>query len=139
MQRTLARRLRDAAKGTYIVLREEEVADLKRTDIRLAATRSEQKAVIEVKVADRWSLNELEQALRIQLVGQYLRHDTCKAGCLLLTYAGTKTYWEHPQTGEHLSFSGATEHLRSLARTLEHEMGYEIRLAVYPLNLTNPQ
>ena len=27
---------------------------------------------------------DLEHALREQLFGQYLRHDTCKAGCLLL-------------------------------------------------------
>src|SRR5437588_3992315 len=81
MQRTLARRIRDTARGAYIVTREEEVADLKRTDIRLAAVRGDQRAVIEIKIADqRWSLTDLEGALRNQLVGQYLRHQSCKAG-----------------------------------------------------------
>jgi len=139
MQRTLARRLRDAAKGAYAITREDEVADLKKTDIRLAATRGDQKAVIEVKICDeRWSLTELGQALRAQLVGQYLRHDTCRAGCLLLTYDGTKKYWKHPETGKRLDFAKMIEYLRCSAQAIEQGLEYRVRLAVYPLDLTDP-
>jgi hypothetical protein len=139
MQRTLARRLRDAAKGAYTVSREDEVADLKRTDIRLTAIRGDQKAVIEVKIADeRWSLTELEQALRIQLVGQYLRHDSCRAGCLLLTYDGKKDYWIDPGTKERLSFARVVDYLRRSAQSIEQELGYKVRLAVQSVDLTDP-
>ncbi len=138
MQRTLARRLRDAAKGAYTVSREEEVADLKKTDIRLVATRGDQKAVIEVKIADKWSLRELEHALRAQLVAQYLRHQTCKAGCLLLTYHGTKKCWKHPDKRSSLSFIEATEYLQGIAQVIEKELDYEVRLTVYGLDLTDP-
>jgi hypothetical protein len=139
MQRTLARRLRDAAKGAYVVSREDEVADLNRTDIRLAAVRGEQKAVIEIKIADkRWSLAQLENALRDQLVGQYLRHKTCKAGCLLLTYDGTKEYWKLPNTGRRLSFPELVEHLKRSAEAIEQEFKHEVRLTVCPLDLTDP-
>ena len=97
MQRTLARRLRENANGVYLVTREEEVADRKYPDIRLSAVQGNQKAVVEVKIADNnWTLKELEQALRDQLVGKYLRDVDCKAGCLLLTYRGKKKYWVHP-------------------------------------------
>jgi hypothetical protein len=138
MQVTLARRLRDMAKGAYIVSREDEVADLKRTDIRLAAVRGEQKAVIEVKIADqRWSLTDLEQALRNQLLGRYLRHDKCRAGCLLLTYDGAKQYWKHPKKGR-LNFPNMIEHLRCLALSIEGEMSLEVRITVFPLDLTDP-
>jgi hypothetical protein len=94
--------------------------------------------VIEVKIADdRWSATDLERALRDQLVGQYLRHDTCRAGCLLLTYNGVKDYWKHPKTGNRLGFPEVIEHLRSLAQSIERERG-EIRLGVCPLDLTDP-
>jgi hypothetical protein len=138
MQRTLARRLRDSARAMYLVLREEEVADRKETDIRLAATRGEQKAVIEVKIATSWTLRQLEHALSNQLVGQYLRDDTCKAGCLLLTYNGRKKKSWCLATGESLSFGGLIDHLQRLATELERKGGYEVRLAVFPLDLTDP-
>ena len=137
MQRTLARRLRDASKGAYIVSREEEVADLKKTDIRLSATRGGQKAAIEVKIADKWSFLELERALRTQLIGQYLRHDTCRAGCLLLTYHGRKTNWRI-EGGRGLSFAQLMEQLRSLAHMLQSENEHRVRLAVCALDLTDP-
>lgn len=53
MQRTLALRLEAAARGAYTVTREAEVADAKRTDIRVAAVRGNQKATIEIKIADK--------------------------------------------------------------------------------------
>jgi hypothetical protein len=137
MQRTLALRLQKAANGAYVVTREEEVADRKRTDIRLAATRGGQKAVIEVKIADkRWTLRQLEQALRFQLVGQYLRHDTCKAGCLLLAHVGKRTCWTHPKTKHRLTFYETIEYLRACACAIEEEQRFEMRLLVFPLDLT---
>ena len=63
MQRTLAGRLEDKANGAYVVTREDEVADRKRTDIRLLTNKGNQKAVIEVKIADkRWTLSQLERS-----------------------------------------------------------------------------
>lgn len=140
MQRTLAQRLRDSAKGAYTVSREDEVADQKRTDIRLASVRSNQKAVIEIKIADkRWSLGELESALRNQLVGQYLRHEGSKAGCLLLTYDGEKSYWEHPETHVRMNFREIVDYLRAAAEAIEREQNYGVRLKVHGLDLTDPK
>jgi hypothetical protein len=140
MQRTLARRLRDAAQGAYLVMREDEVADSKRTDIRLAAVQGGHRAAIELKIADtRWSIRDFEIALRNQLVGQYLRHEGSRAGCLLLTYDGTKGYWEHPVTKTHLGFAEVVDYLSDRACAVESEMNYEIRLAVYGLDLRDPE
>lgn len=119
-------------------MREEEVADRKKPDIRLATTHGDQRAAIEVKIADEWSLPQLENALRDQLVGQYLRHQKCKAGCLLLTYHGRKARWTQPATGQRLSFPDMIEHLRSLAQAIEQERVDEIKLGVCPLDLTDP-
>lgn len=140
IQRTLAWRLKEGANGAYRVTHEEEVADGKRTDIRLAAVDGDQKAVIEVKIADRWTLKKLRQALRSQLLGQYLRHSDCKAGCLLLTYHGRKKHWEHQVdlgSKEILTFSQVVELLKDEARSIEKEGAYDVRLAVIGFDLTD--
>lgn len=139
MQRTLAWRLRAGANGIYTVSREDEVADKKRTDIRLLATRGDQKAVVEVKLADqRWSLSDLENALEHQLLGQYLRHATCAAGCLLLTYDGGKASWRNPKTKRRMVFSEMIGYLNSRAGELEDQCNLKVRLAVFGLDLTDP-
>ena len=140
MQRTLASRLRTAANGAYKVVREEEVADRKSTDIRLLAARDDQKAVIEVKIADNknWTLINLEKALRTQLLGQYLRHANCKAGCLLLTYRGKKKYWVDPDTKKRLTFQHVIKLLEEKARALEVEKLHDVRLGIFGIDLTEP-
>ena len=138
MQRTLAWRIRDRANGAYKVTREEEVADHKRPDIRLWTVRGDHKAAVEVKIADKYSLTELEKALRDQLVGQYLRPSYCRAGCLLLTHHKKERYWMCPDTtGKRLNFSEAVERLNHKAQALEEEKGNNIRLGVFGLDLTD--
>ena len=141
MQRTLSRRLKERAKDAYRVIREDEVADAKQPDIRLATIGGvDQKVVLEVKIADKgWSLVNLEDALREQLVGQYLRHANCWGGCLLLTYHGRKTFWVHPDSKQRLSFSDVVGVLREKARALEREHQDRIRVEVFGLDLTDPQ
>ena len=136
MQRTLALRMEDKANGAYRVTREEEVADRKRTDIRFLAVDGDQKAVVEVKMAHKWSVTKLENALNSQLVGSYLRHPDCKAGCLLLTYHGRerKRYWVHPDTRKRLTFRNVIAYLKDKAQAIEEEHQY--RIAVFGLDLT---
>ena len=139
MQRTLAGRLEDKANGAYVVTREDEVADRKRTDIRLLTIKGNQKAVIEVKIADkRWTLSQLEQALRTQLVGKYLRDANCKAGCLLLTNHNEKKFWIHPETKKRIHFSELIAFLKNKATALEEEKLHTIRISVFGLDLTEP-
>ena len=138
MQRNLAREIRQRANGIYKVTREEEVADKKHPDIRLSAANRDLKAVIEVKIADNWTLTDLERALRNQLAGQYLRHSNCSAGCLLLTYHGRKKYWVHPETRNRITFSKLVALLNDKARAIENESTSDVRIAVFGLDLTDP-
>lgn len=138
MQRYLAGRLSDTAKSAYVVTREEEVADRKKPDIRLITNAGNHKAAIEVKIASSWTLSELERALRSQLVGQYLRDESCKVGCLLLTYEGTKTFWEHPETNMHMGFGEVIDHLSNIGAELERQSNGAFRLAVQGIDLRNP-
>lgn len=139
MQRTLAGKLRDRANGTYRVTREEQVADGKETDIRLRCSNGEQKAAIEIKIADsRWSLTQLRDALRIQLVGRYLRDATCKAGCLLLTCHNRDKYWIHPETRKRIRLQEMVEYLNCQSKIVEAEEHGKVRIAVFGLDLTDP-
>ena len=138
MQRTLAWRLRDKANGVYKVAREEEVVDRKKTDIRFLSVQGEKKAVAEVKIADNWSLTQLEKALRNQLLGQYLRHVDCKAGCLLLTYHGRKNYWRHPKFKNEMAFPEVVAFLGEKAKSIGTETSHDVCLSVFGLNLTDP-
>ena len=138
VQLTFAWRLRAKANGAYQIAREEEVADRKHTDIRFLSVQGKKKAVAEIKIADNWSLNELEGALGDQLVGQYLRHEDCKAGCLLLTYHGRKRYWVQRESGNRLGFQEIVAILREKAREIEAETSYDVRLSVFGIDLTHP-
>lgn len=138
MQPTLAWRLEAAAKSAYSVLRESEVADGKKTDIRLISPCGKHKAVIEVKLADkRWNIADFERALEHQLVGQYLRYDGCKTGCLLLTYNGNKKYWQAPITRKRLYFKELIEYLNVKANKIMSENS-SLKLIVIGLDLTSP-
>lgn len=139
MQRYLAGKIHDKANGAYAAVeREPEDADRKKPDIRLSAVQGDQQAAIEVKLAENWSINDFRRALSNQLVGQYLRHESCKAGCLLLTCNGSKSYWEHPETKEHICFSTLIDLLQTEAVAIAQEKNHEIRLAVFGLDLTDP-
>lgn len=139
MQPTLAWRLEAVAKSAYSVVRESEVADGKKTDIRLLSPCGKHKAVIEVKLADkRWSIADFERALEHQLVGQYLRYDGCKTGCLLLTYNGDKKYWQRPITRKRLYFKDLIEYLNVKANKIMSENS-SLKLIVIGLDLTAPK
>ncbi|MGX9725775.1 MAG: hypothetical protein ACTFAK_00185 [Candidatus Electronema sp. VV] len=139
MQRYLAGKLHDKANRAYAAVeREPEDADRKKPDIRLSAVHGDQQAAIEVKLAENWSINDFRRALSNQLVGQYLRHESCKAGCLLLTCNGSKSYWEHPKTKKRVYFPELIKLLQTEAKAIEQEKNHEIRLAVFGLDLTDP-
>jgi hypothetical protein len=134
MQPVLARKLQDAARGAYVVSREEEVAERKETDVRLAATGFNGRAVIEIKLGDNWSVNQLEDAISTQLLEQYLRHPDCSAGCLLVTYAGRKGF-KNPDDGKPMEFSAVIERLNAFAQVLEQAEGGRVRICVIGLDL----
>ncbi len=136
IQPWLAQEIRDISKGHYQVDRESEVADKKKTDIRLL-TGAAGKSVIEIKVGDHWSVRQLEEAIEMQLVGQYLRHKDCTVGVLLVTYAGRKRF-KNVKTNQWMSFDEVIQHLQNFANDIETKEQGRVRLAVKGLDLRNP-
>ena len=108
----------------------------KETDIRLLSVRSNVKAVIELKLANNgYSVVDLERALEDQLIGQYMQHDDCRAGCLLVTMSKHRT-WRCPDTGSVIDFLSLLERLQSLAVSLEVRLNHQVKLAVVGIDLT---
>ena len=139
MQRVVAHKLKESAHGAYTVTREEEVADAKEPDIRLLTKPGGAKAAIEIKIADkRWSLKDLEKALKVQLTKQYLRHNDCRAGCLLLTYDGVRKSWPTARRGKRLTFVQLIEYLNGKAAEIELAQSGQVKVAVFGLDLTDP-
>ncbi len=138
MQVWFAKRLQDRENGAYRIDREALVINDKETDIRLLSVRSDAQAVIEMKLANNgYTVPDLEAAIETQLVGQYMQHDNCRAGCLLVTMNKVR-HWRCPETGETLSFEMVMSRLRAKASNLERDVNYEIRLAVIGIDLSRP-
>lgn len=133
MQPLLAKKVEDAGRNVYQVTREEEVADKKETDIRLLAGAAG-KAVIEIKIGDRYSVRQLEAAICQQLKDKYLRHPDCRVGCLLITYAGLSNF-QNPATRKRMNFEDVVTHLRAYASELEAADDRDIRMGVATLDL----
>ena len=135
MQRSIAQKLQAMGRDAYALDREPEVADRKKPDIRLRSNADGTKTAIEIKIADNgWSLKDLEWALKTQLVRQYLRHESCSAGCLLLTFSGKNKRWRLSPT-KWLNFAGLVVHLNQLARKIETHSKGQIRVSVVGLLL----
>lgn len=136
MQVWFAKRLQERQNGAFRVDREALVINDKETDIRLLSARSNTQAVIEMKLANNgYTIPDLEKALAEQLIGQYMQHDNCRAGCLLVTMNKTR-HWKCPDTGARLDFEAVLARLRAYAEALESQMNHEVRLAVVGIDLT---
>lgn len=138
MQQALAKRLHDKANKAYRIDREAEVVDGKKTDIRFLSVRSSQQAVIEIKLGNKKrSAKHLRQDLRDQLVGRYMRHEDCRAGCLLITLNKDRS-WEHPDSRTKMSFEELIDFLNEHAAERSKEFGFGMRLSVVGLDLRAP-
>ena len=116
VQRWIADRLELKQGRSYSVERESHVADEKEPDIRVRAKASDARVPIEVKVAESWTVEQLEAALTEQLCGRYLRSKDAHHGILLLVHQVPRSRgWEHPETGTFLTFEEVVVHLRALA------------------------
>jgi hypothetical protein len=136
MQVWFAKRLQERENDAYRVDRESLVINDKETDIRLLSVRSNAQTVIEMKLANNgYSVTDLEQALEDQLVGQYMQHEQCRAGCLLITLNKPR-FWICPETRAKLDLAALIARLEARAIDLDVTMNHEVRLAVVGIDLT---
>jgi hypothetical protein len=118
VQRWVADRMRLVQRNSYSIEREVEVVDRKNPDFRLRAKASDASVATEVKVAEDWSLAELEEALDDQLCGQYLRGQDGREGILLLVHQKPRAKgWQFPD-GAFRGFEDVVHHLRDRAAAI---------------------
>lgn len=98
---------------SYSVERESRVADDNAPDVRFRAKVSDASVPMEIKVAETWSLVELEDALNKQLVKRYLRDAHNRWGILLLVHQKPHR-WRRPKDGP-MNINQVLAHLRRLA------------------------
>ncbi len=118
VQNWVADRLRRDQGRSYSVEREPHVVEEKEPDIRFRAKASDADVPMEIKVAESWSLNDLEGALKVQLVGRYLRDRHNRYGILLLVHQGSRPIGWKTAAGDYLTFEQMVRHLQSIARSV---------------------
>ena len=118
----IGERLRENADGRYSVPQEEEFADGRRPDIRFYGQGFDAPVPVELKIADKWSGNQLFERLENQLCGDYLRDSRSKRGIFLLIRRGNqgnKDHWEVPNSQNQVDFksliSSLQEHWQAIS------------------------
>jgi hypothetical protein len=115
VQRWLADRMTLKQGRSYSVDREVHVADEKEPDIRLRCKPTDATMPIEVKVAESWTLEQLEDALVKQLCGRYLRASGGRHGILLLVHQEHRPRGWPRKKGAPLAFAEVVAHLKKMA------------------------
>jgi hypothetical protein len=115
VQKWVADRVRLKQGRSYSVEREVHVADEKEPDVRLRAKATDASVPIEVKVAESWTLEQLEAALTKQLCGKYLRAREGRHGILLLVHQKSRPQGWPKRGGAVLTFAEVVNHLRGMA------------------------
>jgi hypothetical protein len=115
VQNWMADRLRQLQGSAYSIEREVHVADEKEPDLRFRAKVSDANVATEIKVAERWTMKQLEDALVRQLCDQYLRAQDSREGILLLVHQKPRPKGWKLTGGAYLKFEAVVQRLRALA------------------------
>ena len=111
------------------MVREPQVADKKKPDILVTSSDPGGKQVaIEMKLVDKsWTVSQLEDGLSKQLVGQYLRHESCCHGIYILVRQ-SKPRWK--TDGIEITFEKLLERLAGQAAQLTQRMSIDGEVVV---------
>lgn len=139
MRREIARELHHLANDQYKIDQEAVTADEKETDIRLRSTASAHEAIIEVKLADNRTTENLLATLEDQLVKKYMASGISRSGCLLVTI-GKERKWSNPNGGPKLNFSELIHLLRTEAENVmkKHHNSFRLHVHAFDLNSRLP-
>ena len=134
MRREIARELGHAANSIYTVDQEAVTADEKETDIRLRSVVSDYEAVIELKLGDGRTANDLRDTIENQLVRKYMAAENSRSGALLVTLAKDRK-WNHPDERRRIGVEELFSLLRSEADRVQEAMGGAMAITVHFLDL----
>lgn len=118
VQKWLAWEMERAGGRAYSLEREPHVVDEKEPDIRLQSKVTDASLPLEIKVAESWSLRQLENALTVQLAGRYLRQRDHRHGVLILVHKDARAEGWEGENGVMLTFPEVIKRLQRLAYEL---------------------
>ena len=135
IRKWLASRLRLSASSKYNITSEQELADSTRTDIRFYSSSIDAPVTIELKITDKWSHTELEERLKNQLVGQYLRDYRSQFGIYMLINQSKKR-WKIVKENRYVNFQNLIKELQIVADEITEARSYisEIKIIGIDLN-----
>lgn len=108
----LASEMRHQARGRYTVGLEVQTAEKKRRDIECSV--EEWRASIEIKMSERWTLQDYVVALEDQLVKQYMRNRNANTGFLVIVLQKNRR-WNALKGKGKLDFDGVIKFLQQRA------------------------
>jgi hypothetical protein len=137
VQRWIADYFRAGQGRGFSIEREPHSADEKEPDLRIEAKATDARLPIEIKVADSWSRVELEDALKVQLMGRYLRDKNNRWGILLLVYQEERAQgWEKAIGSGYWTFAELVDHLRAIARDIAAKGSQEAQMQISVINVS---
>jgi hypothetical protein len=124
VQNWLVEQMQYHSHGRYHAYREAQVAQRDKPDVIVASTSVPREVAIEVKHGGKgWTINQLEDGLRIQLASDYLKPSTRRHGVFVVTHHRDRR-WLDPSTRRPLSFDAVIGRLSEVAvRLVENESG----------------
>lgn len=115
VQNWVADQLRSKQGRAYSVEREPHVVEEKEPDIRLRSRTTDSSLPLEIKIAESWTLLQLEAALTDQLGGRYLRAQDARHGVLILVHQKARDRGWKVTPGRYLTFPEVVTHLQTIA------------------------
>ncbi|MFZ7115655.1 MAG: NACHT domain-containing protein [Bacteroidota bacterium] len=125
----------EKASGKYFVTQEEERTDKKRTDCRFVSSNFNAPVPIEIKIADKWSGNELFERLENQLNNDYLRDPNSNHGIFLLVYRGERKSWEVSNRNRNVNFLELIEAIQDYWNSIQHKYAKVEQIKVIGIDL----
>jgi hypothetical protein len=128
-RRWLQRRLNDRSRGRYLIPQEWEIDGGERPDLRLSVP-GIAPVSLELKIADKWTLQELLDGLEFQLVGKYMRDIRAHYGIYVLALFAAKRTWKAADGTTRLAIDAVVQRLREQAneimKTRKDVLGLEV-------------
>jgi hypothetical protein len=137
VQNWLVEQLNLRARDRFRAFREAEVAQGDKPDVIVASTSASCEVAIEVKHGKRWSVRQLDAALRNQLAEDYLKPAARRHGILVITHHRARQ-WRDTETNEPMTFPRLIERLSATAATLSRNAVGAIEVKCLGIDSTDP-
>ena len=138
LRQWLATQLSKRSNNKYIVPQEIEIDRQERPDIRVEHPSVRGAISIEVKLMDRWSLNQLQERLENQLLGQYMRDRNSRFGVYFLGYVKERSHWEDHASGRNINYEEVIQILTKQAFDLCSKRNDVAGIAVVGVDFIDP-